>query len=212
MTQKIYNGKDEILPYIALEPKCLKPDLPIIVHLHGAGRRGDGADEIHLLEGDDFFKLVAEKDDLDCIMVMPQCKQNDFWAAHIQEIKKFIDAVAEKYKADKNRIYLTGVSMGAYGVWLTAEAFPDMFAALVPVCGGGIPWFSDVLRMPIRAFHGTEDSSVLPHNSIDMVNAIRGYGKNNNVELIMLDGVGHNAWEYAYSDELIGWLLSCRSK
>ncbi len=149
MIQKIYNGKDEVLPYIALEPKCLKPDLPIIVHLHGAGRRGDGADEIHLLEGDDFFKLVAEK---------------------------------------------------------------DVFAALVLVCGGGIPWFSDVLRMPIRAFHETEDSSVLPHDSIDMVNAIRGYGKNKNVELIMLDGVGHNAWEYAYSDELIGWLLSCRSK
>ena len=55
------------------------------------------------------------------------------------ELSALLDEIVEKYKVDKDRIYVTGLSMGGFGTWALAASSPDRFAALVPICGGGDP-------------------------------------------------------------------------
>ena len=70
-------------------------------------------------------------------------------------------------------------------------------------------WNVGVLQMPIWAFHGTEDDVVYPSETINMIHKLRSLGTNKNeVKMTLLDGVAHNAWDYAYNQELLEWLLS----
>ena len=48
-----------------------------------------------------------------------------------------VDYLKDSYNIDTRRIYLTGHSMGGYGTWRTASLYPERFAAIVPICGGG---------------------------------------------------------------------------
>ena len=209
MIKKICNSDSEIFPYIARLPQNMHKNIPMIVQLHGAGERGIGSDkDINLVEVHGFAKIFNDEADIDCILIQPQCRPDSFWIAHIQEIRLFIEEMIQTYNADESRIYLTGLSMGGHGTWYTALAFPQMFAAIAPVCGSGMPWMADVLKMPIWAFHGTNDTTVLPSNSIDMIDALRRNGREDDVRLTLLENVGHNAWDYAYTEELLDWLLA----
>ena len=115
--------------------------------------------------------------------------------------------LTDQYRSiDTNRIYLTGLSMGGYGTWFTAMARPDLFAAIAPVCGGGMAWNAGVLNMPVWVFHGAKDTTVSPTQSDEMVERLRALGKD--VTYTRIEGVGHNAWDYAYNRELLAWLLS----
>lgn len=189
--------------YLLYEPDTEENETyPLIIFLHGAGERGD---ELSALKAHSIPKIFEENADYPCFVVSPQCKQGSFWTAEIYRLKKFIDAITEKYPIDKNRIQLTGVSMGGFGTWHLAMAYPDMFASIVPVCGGGMPWNAGVLTMPIRIFHGDADTVVNVRESIDMYEALKK--TNPNVEISILPGVGHNAWDYAYNDDTIRWML-----
>ena len=190
--------------FVKYEPKVKEGKLPLIIQLHGAGERGDGKDELSLVDVHGFPKIMAEE--YPAIFLMPQCPKDSFWAARVESIIKFIELAIEEYGVDRSRVYLTGLSMGGFGTWYTAMARPDLFAAIVPVCGGGMPWNAGVLTMPIWAFHGAEDKVVLPSNSDDMVAKLVELGYD--VKYSRLDGVEHNVWEYAYNEELINWLLS----
>ncbi len=85
-----------------------------------------------------------------------------------------------------------------------------MFAAIAPCCGGGMPWNTEVLKMPVWAFHGDCDDVVLPSNSIDMVKSLRM--TNDNVKFDLYEGVGHGSWDKAFSPELMKWLLEQKKK
>ena len=111
----------------------------------------------------------------------------------------------EKFSSDINRIYLTGLSMGGFGTWYTAMAYPDLFAAIAPCCGGGMAWNAEVLKMPIWAFHGLNDAVVSPRHTIEMVEKLKPV--NPNLKYDFYEGVGHNSWERAFSPELLRWLL-----
>lgn len=180
--------------------------LPLIVQLHGAGERGSGKEDLGLVDVHGFSKLLKDDNSHKCIVVMPQCPQNTFWAARVESIVKFVEHLTEKYNADKNRVYLTGLSMGGFGTWYTAMARPDLFAAAVPVCGGGMAWNAGVLDMPIWVFHGSEDDVVSVNQSDEMVSALKKLGSD--VTYSRIDGVGHDVWEYAYNAELLDWMLS----
>lgn len=183
---------------------------PLIVLLHGAGERGNGRDELNKVEVHGFSKIFTEEKNYECALVMPQCEENSFWAAKVQSIMKFTEQIAENYPIDKDRIYLTGISMGGYGTWYTAMAYPDKFAAIAPCCGGGMPWNAGVLKMPVWAFHGSCDEVVAPYNSIDMVNAMKKCGYE--PKLTVFEGVGHNSWDYTFDEELLNWLLQQKRK
>ncbi|MBE6688277.1 MAG: phospholipase [Ruminococcaceae bacterium] len=202
-------GSQWAFPFVKYSPENEKSNLPLVVQLHGAGERGKGGDDLSKVDVHGFSKLMA-KNEYDCIFVMPQCPPDTFWAAKVESIISFIQKISEEFEVDKQRIYLTGLSMGGYGTWFTAMACPRMFAAISPVCGGGMPWNAGVLDMPVWVFHGVEDSVVSVVNSDHMVQSIKARG--GDVTYSRVEGVGHNVWEHAYNDKLIEWLMSKNRK
>lgn len=182
----------------------------LIVQLHGSGDRGNGGGELDKVLCHGFPRLKSFSGFRDCLLVMPQCPSDTFWVARIESLKVFIDKIIDFYKVDKDRVYLTGLSMGGFGTWYMAMAYPDMFAAIAPCCGGGMPWNASVLTMPVWAFHGAEDTSVLPVYTIDMVEKLKK--TNSDVRFSLYDNIGHNIGVKAYSDDLLSWLLSKKRK
>lgn len=196
---------ESVFPYIAYIPENLSSNPALIIQLHGAGERGNGEDvEKVLVHG--FSKVVTDENFKDCILVMPQCPTDTFWVAKIESIKKFIDNIVAQYSIDTSRIYLCGLSMGGFGTWYTAMAYPSFFAAIAPCCGGGMAWNSYTLKMPIWAFHGLEDTVVSPSQTIEMVESLKQH--NENLKYNLFEGVGHDSWNQAFTEETLKWMLS----
>lgn len=211
MRKEYIDSENWRFPFLLCRPNTVKDRLPLILQLHGAGERGQGGGQLQLLEKYGFSKLMTEEADYPCLLVMPQCPPDSFWAAEIPHIFEFLEQLQRELDIDPSRIYLAGVSMGAYGTWLCAARHPDVFAAIAPVCGGGMVWTADLLKMPIWAFHGTEDKTVYPSESLNMIRRVREYADpGQDIRLTMLDGVGHNAWDYTFDEVLLNWLLSKR--
>ncbi len=87
-------------------------------------------------------------------------------------------------------------------------AYPELFAAVAPVCGGGVSSEVSALKnVPVWAFHGAVDDVVLPHRTEDMMNALQKAG--GDVRLTMYPDVKHNSWTATYDNpELYDWFLS----
>ena len=193
-------------PFVTYTPEKMHEKMPVIIQLHGAGERGNGVgSELDKVDVHGLSKVIKDKE-IDCIFVMPQCPAESFWAARVESILEFIEQIKNKYDIDEDRVCLTGLSMGGFGTWYTAMAKPSLFAAIAPICGGGMAWNAGALTMPIWAFHGAEDETVSVNQSDEMVESLKKCGAD--VTYTRFDGVGHNAWEPAYTDELINWLLS----
>ena len=179
--------------------------LPLIVQLHGAGERGSGNDDLKLVERLGFSNVISEIS-VNCRIVMPQCPEGTFWVAKLESLIEFIEQIIEEYNVDTSRVYLTGLSMGGYGTWYTAMARPDLFAAIAPVCGGGMAWNADVLTMPVWAFHGSDDNVVSVIQSEEMVKNLKENGSI--VKFSRLEGRGHDISNEVFNMELFQWLLS----
>jgi len=196
------------LSYLAALPKDYETsgkDYPLLIFLHGAGERGTDISKVKI-HGP--FKLIEQGADYDAVCIAPQCPDGITWDNIIFELMDLIESVTSTYRIDKTKISCTGLSMGGFGTWMLGITCPDMLYKLAPVCGGGMAWRAPVLKnIPIRAFHGTADTVVLPERSVEMVNAVKKAG--GNAELTLYDGVGHNSWVNAYEQtDLIEWLIS----
>lgn len=192
-------------PFIAYIPDTVSARPALIIQLHGAGERGNGNADLDKVLIHGFSNIVSDDNLKDCILVMPQCPTDTFWVAKTESLKRFIDSAVNLFCADPDRIYLCGLSMGGFGTWYTAMAYPDLFAAIAPCCGGGMAWNAGVLKMPIWAFHGKDDTYVSINQTLEMVNALKG--NNPNFRYTLYDGVGHDSWKKAFSEELLEWLL-----
>ena len=193
-----------IFPFVEYSPEIKSKKMPLIIQLHGAGERGEGKDDLNKVDVHGFSGYLSENEH-NCIVIMPQCPLNTFWAARVESIIKFIEQIVREFDIDEDRVCLTGLSMGGYGTWFTAMARPDIFAAIAPICGGGMAWNAEVLKMPVWAFHGADDDIVSPTQSDEMVAKLRECGAD--VKYTRYDGVGHNSWSLACNRELIEWLL-----
>lgn len=136
----------------------------------------------------------------------PQCEA-DTWFDVFEQLIAFAKAVHEDPMTDRTRFTLAGVSMGGYAAWQLAMSRPALFAALTPVCGGGMAWNAHRLKdIPIRAYHGALDRTVLPEESVRMVDAVNTAG--GRAELVTFADAGHNAWDPAFSDPgYWSWIL-----
>ncbi|MBE6577298.1 MAG: phospholipase [Ruminococcaceae bacterium] len=210
MYEKLYfenpNGKS--FHYLRYVPKDVNGKMPLVVYMHGAGERGnaDGS-EIDIIAKHGFFEHIKKFDsEFPFLMVAPQCPSDEYWGSYIESLNKFLDYVIENNDVDTDRIYLTGLSMGGTATWLWALDNPDRFAAIAPVCGQGINWYAHKLAdLPVHAYHGDIDSIVSVHESVEMVSSINRKG--GNAVLTLYHGVKHNAWDYAYDQKMIDWLL-----
>jgi predicted esterase len=119
-----------------------------------------------------------------------------------------LDQLRKEFSLDDHRLYITGLSMGGYGTWDVIARHPKLFAAAVPVCGGGdennAPLIKDI---PIWCFHGGADPTVPTERSRNMIKALKDAG--GNPKYTEYPGVGHNSWDKAYSEpELPKWLFA----
>ena len=118
-----------------------------------------------------------------------------------------LDDVIEKYKVDPDRVYLTGLSMGGFGTWQTAMEYPDRFAAIAPVCGGGNPFQLDTIKhIPVWVFHGEKDKNVPISMSAQMVGVLQLLKAD--VRFTRYPDAGHDAWTATYDNKaLYDWFL-----
>ena len=181
-----------------------KQDWPLILFLHGAGERGDDLEKVKV-HGPP--KIVESKKDFPFIVVSPQCPKDDWWPKMADVLINLLDDIVSRYNVDKERIYLTGLSMGGYGTWSLACEYPDQFAAIAPICGGGNPEKACNLKnVPIWVFHGAKDNAVPLKRSEEMVNAVKACG--GDARLTVYSDVGHDSWTVTYNnEELYDWFL-----
>ena len=180
---------------------------PLILFLHGAGERGDDLNKVKV-HGPP--KIVEKRKDFPFIVVSPQCPEDDWWTRKTEVLINLLDDIIARYDVDTERIYLTGLSMGGYGSWALASEYPDRFAAVVPICGGGNRIMSITLKdMPIWAFHGAKDSVVPVEESKDLVEAINARG--GNAKLTIYPEANHDSWTETYNNQgVYDWLLEHR--
>lgn len=183
---------------------------PVILFLHGAGERGTDVQKV-TVHGPP--KLRKQGQDLPFIIVSPQCPTDETWQS--EALLGLLDHVLEAHRADPQRVYLTGLSMGGFGSWGLLARHPDRFAAVAPICGGG--QIIDILlggsrasrlrEIPVWAFHGAKDNVVLPEESERMVQALKRIG-NSNVKLTVYPEANHDSWTETYDNpKFYEWLL-----
>ena len=187
-----------------------KESLPMIVFLHGAGERGDNLDLVHQIGLAKYFVEDPCYHGLRVITVSPQCPSDLFWSAMPREIYQVIEEAVTRYNVDRDRISITGLSMGGFGTWEMLCTYPDLFAAAAPVCGGGISWRVPWnLKCPVRVFHGDADDAVPLVYSQLMTDTVNRHG--GSAKLTIFHGVEHDSWVPAYEEtNLIEWLANAK--
>jgi predicted peptidase len=176
---------------------------PLVLFLHGGGEGGDDIEEVkkHGLP-----KLIASGKPFPFFVVSPQNpSESQFWDD--QQLIRLLDQLEDELPVDRSRVYLTGLSRGAYGAWRLAIQNPERFAALVPISGGGpLPYVKRITTLPIWVFHGEKDPVIPLVESERLVNELRRLG--GNVRFTVYPEAGHDAWTETYDDpRLYQWLL-----
>jgi predicted peptidase len=205
--EQILSHPEGQLPYL-LQVKR-RPDedpetpVPLILFLHGAGERGTDLDAVRR---HGIPRVAARIEAFPFIAVSPQCPRGMYWTELTALLRRLLDEIELHHPVDQDRVYLTGISMGGFGVWKLLAESPGRFAAAAPICGGGDPaWAPRVANVPIWAFHGSDDDVVPADQSIRMVVALQELGAP--VRFTLYDRVGHDSWTRTYDDpELYEWL------
>jgi len=177
---------------------------PTLMFLHGAGTRG--SDTTLLLENP-FFSCIENYREFPFVVIAPQCWA-DTWVEVWEQLKTLTSAAAALPFVDEDRFYCMGASMGGYGTWQLAISMPEHFAAIVPICGGGMYWnASRLMHVPVWAFHGGKDPVISPEESRKMTDAVNRSG--GSAKLTIYPENDHNAWSDTYSNpEVFQWLLA----
>ncbi|MGL6194693.1 MAG: prolyl oligopeptidase family serine peptidase [Thermoguttaceae bacterium] len=200
----------EFLKYWLFLPKNYDPkaetEYPLVLFLHGAGERGDNVDKVKVHGPPKLLDKAEYQEKCPFIVVSPQCPDERHWSA--KQLLLLIDEIEKEYKVDKSRIYVTGLSMGGFGTFALALESPKRFAAVAPICGGGIlPEAAKLVDLPCWVFHGEKDSVVSVRLSKDMVESIKNSG-GKKVKLTLYPNVDHDSWTETYNNEdLYKWFL-----
>jgi len=198
---------------------------PVILFLHGSGERG--SDAMRATQIGIGSAIRRDRSLVPAIVVFPIAPEESRWLGEPADAAmRALEATVEEFDVDRDRVYLTGLSMGGYGAYHLALAHPDRWAAMVVVCGGLLPhatttavqespyirssdpytFVAQSLRhIPIWLFHGENDPVIPVEESrrMKLAGADIRYTEYPNVE--------HNSWDRAYSDEAMWkWLFAQR--
>lgn len=226
--ESISDSSGATLPYQIFVPDPLPANqkLPLVLFLHGAGERGN--DNTNQLKHGAMDLIRYAQSNEAAVLLFPQCPRNKRWAevnwnapTHTMPkqpsdpmtlVFKLLDEKMKKLPIDKNRIYVTGISMGGYGTWDILQRRPGFFAAAMPICGGGDVTGAPLMKStPIWIIHGDQDKAVPVSRSRDMVAALKACG--GVIRYTEIPGAGHDVWTRTYADvSMLKWLFSHRLK
>lgn len=232
--QNPVTGDEMSLPYRVFYPsdydETSEKQYPMLFFLHGHGECGTNNEyQIRVLQKpNQLLDRVVEADNT--IIVAPQCpcrppeyewvRLNHVWntgsrekldetsTVAMQAAITLLDRFLANPKVDKARVYAAGISMGGYGAWELVTRRPEVFAAIMPVCGSGFPGYAEQLRhVAAWIFHGEADGTVPAKGALEMEAALRAVGAD--VRATYYPGVGHDSWIPAYKEpDLLDWLFS----
>lgn len=195
--------------HILYIPDNMSEELPFLVFLHGAGERGTNLEHVERIGIP--YLIKNEGAEIPALVLCPQCPGEFVWNNVVTDLKALIDKVVSEYNIKKDRICITGASMGGYGTWEMGMTYPNFFSAIAPVCGGGMQWRTEkLINTPVKAYHGNKDNSVeLINSEMMMKNIVENGGV---AELVVLEGFGHNdgIYETYKNRDLIEWILKQR--
>jgi predicted peptidase len=180
---------------------------PLILFLHGSGETGsDGVKQTTVGLGP---AIRQREKTFPFFALFPQ-SQKRTWKADSDDARRALDILAEvqkEYQIDAAQIYLTGLSMGGAGTWSLAVAHSDRWAAIVPICGGGVPDDVEKIKdLPCWCFYGADDRPEGLRRADDTIAGLRRLGAK--PAYFVYPDVGHNCWDRAYAaEELYSWLL-----
>ncbi|GCC51911.1 phospholipase [Chryseotalea sanaruensis] len=228
------NEKADTLLYQLLSPQVTNGGrkLPLIIFLHGAGERGSDNTK-QLTHGASIFLKEENQKQFPAYVLFPQCPEDDYWASvkvdrsqmpllldfnynrpltkSLALVVSLIKKLKQEKPIDANRIYVVGLSMGGMGTFEIIHHYPELFAAAMPICGGGdeLQFNRKAAKLPLWLFHGDADGVVEVDYSRAMLNRIQKFNKN--VRYTEYKGVNHNSWEYAFKEpEFLSWLFDKR--
>jgi predicted peptidase len=201
---------------------------PLILFLHGMGERGVD-NKTQMRHGSKLFLDSLKQ--YPAIVVFPQCPPTDYWANlyrpdeggaarrftfHTDEgpnpslkmVLELTDDLLDKPYIDASRFYVSGLSMGAMGVWELLWRIPERIAAALPICGAGpVEKASAMSSVPLWIFHGASDSVVNPNYSIQLTKKIQQSG--GKAKISLYPNVNHNAWDRAFAEpDFLSWMFS----
>ena len=190
--------------YLLHKPVSSKEKKPLLIFLHGSGEKGT---DLEKLKVNGPLKY-NQTNSLDAFILAPQCPENEYWDA--ESLHLLIKKITKENPIDTQRIYLTGLSMGAWGAWNLAFAHPETFAALVPICGfvDRVPMIENckIAHIPTRIFHGLLDDVVDASYSITIYKKLKTCSTN--IQLTLFDDANHDSWTRVYKNAAIyDWMF-----
>ncbi len=220
------------VPYRILFPENydMHKKYPLVLFLHGSGERGND-NEKQLTHGARVFLTDEARSKFPCIVVFPQCATESTWGSvtvdrtktplvfdfnYTRELKAplqgtidLVKKIIKEEAVDKKRVYIAGLSMGGMGTFEAVYKFPKLFAAAMPICGGGDVKRYDkrVVKIPFWVFHGAVDAVVDVKYSREMVEKLKTIGAS--VKYSEYPGVNHNSWDNAFAEpDFLSWMFS----
>ena len=227
------NSHNQTMPYRLFVPPTYDKhsDYPLVLWLCGsAGRGSNNLNQISLgnVLGSHVWTTPENQARHPCFVIAPQCPDGQEWLEPKDPVTKDLVARAlgakpaapsllaleivrdlqKRFRIDVRRLYVAGQSMGGSGTWSLIQAYPEMFAAAVPLCGAGDPaQAAKLTKMPIWPFHGAQDPTVNVEGSRNMINAIRKAG--GNPRYSEYPDTRHNVFTKAFNEpELLPWVFS----
>jgi len=191
---------------------------PALLFLHGSGECGtDGEAPTRIGLGP---ALRRHPERWPFVVVFPQKPTSaSEWEEHERMVLDVLARARRDYRIDAKRVGLTGVSQGGHGAWMFAARHPAKWRAVAPVCGYGraATIAPRVAHLPVWAFHGQQDDVVNPHETEEIVAAIRALRAErgldpDGVRATIFPNANHNSWDPAYAEpELPGWFAAACS-
>lgn len=205
------------LPYRLFEPSgtVAGQKLPLVLFLHGMGERGtDNVKQTTWMSG---LVHATQSGPYASYVLAPQIDPNGWFRSFSNKPTesmaltiKALKQVMSSENVDTSRVYVTGLSMGGMGTWDILDREPGLFAAAVPMSGGGDKRTAAAIKdTPIWAFHGGADPIVSVDDTRGMIDAMRAAG--GSPRYTEIAGGGHAIWNDVYVDSsntLYPWLFA----
>ncbi|MTG97416.1 dienelactone hydrolase family protein [Myroides albus] len=190
------------------EPKVVEDKTPLIIFLHGKSLSGT---DINRVKRYGALKGIEKGLDIPAYLVAPQLPSGPWNPDKVEEIVTYM---IKHFPIDESRIYVTGMSLGAYGTLKYTAKYPNRVAAAIAICGGGENRDAcSLASVPIKLIHGDKDNIIPMKESKSILNAIQKCDSNAPVELEVIKGGTHGSVEDLYRHiELYNWLLKHQKK